>query len=191
MPAFRNIDVRENFDGVAVAHCGDIIAHDGLHAVFRQQIFVKVGKFIGVFYEIIEKAFDKSFCFHFFILRFRLSIKVCKHIRAQPVKRTLELVRQRDIRFARAVLDEIIYKIIDSVAVGASENAYTFFGQAFFRDKPVRERNLAGATRQEAAAFLNWLTREGVSATVRREMGADIEGACGQLRRRVLHEIRD
>ncbi len=56
---------------------------------------------------------------------------------------------------------------------------------------PVPERNLAGATRQEAAAFLNWLTREGVSATVRREMGADIEGACGQLRRRVLHEIRD
>ena len=28
-------------------------------------------------------------------------------------------------------------------------------------------------------------------ATVRREMGTDIEGACGQLRRRVLHEIRD
>ena len=56
---------------------------------------------------------------------------------------------------------------------------------------PVPERGLPGATRQEAAAFQAWLTREGASATVRREMGTDIEGACGQLRRRVLHEIRD
>lgn len=56
---------------------------------------------------------------------------------------------------------------------------------------PVPERGLPGATRQEAAAFQAWLTREGTSATVRREMGTDIEGACGQLRRRVLHEIRD
>lgn len=56
---------------------------------------------------------------------------------------------------------------------------------------PVPERNLAGATRQEAAAFQGWLTREHISATVRREMGTDIEGACGQLRRRILHELRD
>ena len=56
---------------------------------------------------------------------------------------------------------------------------------------PVLERNLAGATRQEAAAFQGWLTREHISATVRREMGTDIEGACGQLRRRILHELRD
>ena len=56
---------------------------------------------------------------------------------------------------------------------------------------PVPERSLAGATRQEAAAFQGWLTREHISATVRREMGTDIEGACGQLRRRILHELRD
>ena len=56
---------------------------------------------------------------------------------------------------------------------------------------PVPERNLAGATRQEAATFMNWLIREHISATVRREMGTDIEGACGQLRRRILHDLRD
>lgn len=56
---------------------------------------------------------------------------------------------------------------------------------------PVPERNLLGATRAEAEQFCKWLTDAHISATVRREMGTDIEGACGQLRRRVIHEIRE
>lgn len=55
---------------------------------------------------------------------------------------------------------------------------------------PVPERNLSGATRQQAQQFAAWLEREHISATVRREMGMDIEGACGQLRRRVSNELR-
>lgn len=55
---------------------------------------------------------------------------------------------------------------------------------------PVPERNLSGATRQQAQQFAAWLEREHISATVRREVGTDIEGACGQLRRRVSNELR-
>ncbi|MEG1523624.1 MAG: 23S rRNA (adenine(2503)-C(2))-methyltransferase RlmN [Clostridia bacterium] len=55
---------------------------------------------------------------------------------------------------------------------------------------PVRERGLAGVTRAEANQFCAWLTERNLSATVRREMGTDIEGACGQLRRRVIDEVR-
>ena len=55
---------------------------------------------------------------------------------------------------------------------------------------PVPERNLDGATRQEAQQFRMWLEREHISATVRREMGTDIEGACGQLRRKTIHAVR-
>lgn len=51
---------------------------------------------------------------------------------------------------------------------------------------PVKERNLLGTSRKDAETFRGWLEDKGVSATVRREMGADIDGACGQLRRRVL-----
>ena len=54
----------------------------------------------------------------------------------------------------------------------------------------VKERSLIGATRAHAEEFAGWLQREHISATVRREMGADIDGACGQLRRRVIHEIQ-
>ena len=55
---------------------------------------------------------------------------------------------------------------------------------------PVKERGLDGVTRTYAHQFREWLESMHISATVRREMGADIEGACGQLRRRVLNEIR-
>lgn len=51
---------------------------------------------------------------------------------------------------------------------------------------PVKERNLLGTSRKDAETFRGWLEDKGVSATVRREMGTDIDGACGQLRRRVL-----
>lgn len=55
---------------------------------------------------------------------------------------------------------------------------------------PVKERGLDGVTRTHAYRFCEWLEARHISATVRREMGADIEGACGQLRRRVLNETR-
>ncbi len=55
---------------------------------------------------------------------------------------------------------------------------------------PVKERGLDGVTRAYAHRFREWLEARHISATVRREMGADIEGACGQLRRRVLNELR-
>ena len=50
----------------------------------------------------------------------------------------------------------------------------------------VKERNLAAPSRRDVQAFLNRLELKHISATVRREMGADIDGACGQLRRRYL-----
>lgn len=46
----------------------------------------------------------------------------------------------------------------------------------------VKERNLAAASERGAQEFLKRLTDGGISATLRRRMGADIGGACGQLR---------
>ena len=54
----------------------------------------------------------------------------------------------------------------------------------------VKERSLMGSSRVHAEEFAGWLEKDHISATVRREMGADIDGACGQLRRRVIHEIQ-
>ena len=37
-------------------------------------------------------------------------------------------------------------------------------------------------------AFKNKLEKNGINVTIRREMGRDIDGACGQLRRRHSQE---
>ena len=55
----------------------------------------------------------------------------------------------------------------------------------------VKERNLIGTARAEAYKFVQLLESLKVSATVRRTMGEDIEGACGQLRNKILKENKE
>ncbi|SDF40301.1 23S rRNA (adenine(2503)-C(2))-methyltransferase RlmN [Sporolituus thermophilus] len=50
----------------------------------------------------------------------------------------------------------------------------------------VPERGLLRPDEKQIAAFEQALLRQNVNATVRREMGADIQAACGQLRKKVL-----
>lgn len=54
------------------------------------------------------------------------------------------------------------------------------------RLNPVAERGLAGSDKDTVAAFSRKLGELGISNTVRRTLGADIDGACGQLRRKYL-----
>ena len=50
----------------------------------------------------------------------------------------------------------------------------------------VKERGLKKPNEQRVQEFLRVLTDNGASATVRRTLGSDIDGACGQLRRKYL-----
>ncbi|MBR4359610.1 MAG: 23S rRNA (adenine(2503)-C(2))-methyltransferase RlmN [Clostridia bacterium] len=52
----------------------------------------------------------------------------------------------------------------------------------------VKERNLKGVSEAQVQSFLRVLDGRHISATRRREMGDDIEGACGQLRKRRMQE---
>ena len=52
----------------------------------------------------------------------------------------------------------------------------------------VPERGLTGVSEREVDAFKHVLEQKNISVTRRREMGDDIEGACGQLRRRYLSD---
>lgn len=49
---------------------------------------------------------------------------------------------------------------------------------------PIKERDFHRPSRENALNFKNKLEKSGINVTIRREMGADIDGACGQLRRR-------
>lgn len=53
---------------------------------------------------------------------------------------------------------------------------------------PVKERNYVESTYEQVQAFKNILEKNGINVTIRREMGRDIDGACGQLRRRQMEE---
>ena len=52
----------------------------------------------------------------------------------------------------------------------------------------VKENDLKSGTDKDAYRFMGVLEKAGLSATVRRKMGEDIDGACGQLRQRYLEE---
>ncbi len=55
----------------------------------------------------------------------------------------------------------------------------------------VKEKDLKGGSEKDAYRFMGVLEKGGISATVRRKMGEDIDGACGQLRRRYLEETEE
>ena len=48
---------------------------------------------------------------------------------------------------------------------------------------PIKERSYVQSERRQIEAFKNKLEKNGINVTIRREMGRDINGACGQLRR--------
>lgn len=51
---------------------------------------------------------------------------------------------------------------------------------------PVRERDCRRPDRRRIEAFRGMLEKRGISVTIRREMGRDIDASCGQLRRSYL-----
>lgn len=53
---------------------------------------------------------------------------------------------------------------------------------------PIKERDFEKPTREHAEKFKNKLEKNGINVTIRREMGSDIDGACGQLRRRHVNK---
>ena len=53
---------------------------------------------------------------------------------------------------------------------------------------PIKERDFKETAHPDVLAFKNKLEKNGINVTIRREMGRDIDGACGQLRKKVMDE---
>lgn len=51
---------------------------------------------------------------------------------------------------------------------------------------PIKERDFKQSDRKAVEEFKQYLEKRGINVTVRREMGRDIDGACGQLRKAIL-----
>ena len=55
----------------------------------------------------------------------------------------------------------------------------------------VKESGFVRSTEKDIEAFRKVLEKSGIEATVRKEMGGDINAACGQLRRDYVEKMRD
>ena len=53
---------------------------------------------------------------------------------------------------------------------------------------PIKERSFVRSTRQAVENFKIKLEKCGINVTIRREMGSDIDGACGQLRKSYMEK---
>ncbi len=53
---------------------------------------------------------------------------------------------------------------------------------------PIKERDFRQSKAPQIQAFKNRLEKDGINVTIRREMGRDIDGACGQLRRHYMED---
>lgn len=56
---------------------------------------------------------------------------------------------------------------------------------------PIKERNYRQSEAGRIRAFQNLLEKNKINGTIRREMGRDIDGACGQLRRKRMDSLQD
>ena len=110
---------------------------------------------------------------------------------AYPIEEVLDATRAYvEATGRRAIIEYALVRGVNSELAHADELAARLRGLRCHVNliplNAVRERDLHPPARREVDAFLRRLEARHISATVRREMGADIEGACGQLRRSVL-----
>lgn len=119
--------------------------------------------------------------------------KLMQVANAYSIKEVLDAVKYYFEKTKRRVIIE--YILIDGVN-DSLENARELYERSkgfsshinLINMNPVKEKNLRGISPQKQKAFLDELIRLGASATIRHSMGNDIEGACGQLRRRYTSE---
>lgn len=107
------------------------------------------------------------------------------------IDQTLDALKRYIGRTGRRVVIE--YALVDKVnceRAHAAELAARLRGMQCHVNliplNEVKERRWGAPSRRQVEDFLDELTRRHISATRRREMGDDIEGACGQLRRGAL-----
>lgn len=119
--------------------------------------------------------------------------KIMPIARRYPIRDLMAAVRRYVKRTGRRVLIE--YALIDSLnskPEHAVQLSKLLAGLQCHVNliplNPVKERALQPASPEAVKAFMDTLTERNVSVTIRREMGRDIAGACGQLRNHYLKE---
>lgn len=111
--------------------------------------------------------------------------------RAHPIAELLEAARYyfektgRRVIFEYTLISGVNDRLADARTLAAILRGFPAHVN-IIRLNYVKEKGLKPSSAADTKAFLAELEKLKVSATLRRTMGADIEGACGQLRRKFV-----
>lgn len=113
--------------------------------------------------------------------------------KAYTIKQLMEACKYYFEKTNRRILYEyILIKDVNSSIQNAQELARLLKGQNCMVNlinlNEVKENNLKRCLPQTSQAFFDTLKQSKINVTMRRSLGNDIDGACGQLRRRVIKE---
>ncbi len=118
--------------------------------------------------------------------------KIMPISRAYKIEDVLDATRYYFKKTGRRVIIEYtLIKGINDSEANAKELASRLKGILclvnVIKLNPVKEKNFVPPTRKDVYDFAEYLTKYKQEATVRRTMGDDIDGACGQLRKNFIN----
>lgn len=123
----------------------------------------------------------------------KIRSKIMKINNAYSIKQVMEAVKEYErIARRRVTFEYILLKDVNDKIEHADELSDIIRGTLAYVNlipyNPVDEKSYQRSSDHTVHAFLDRLTKRGVTATVRKEFGADIDAACGQLRAKQTYE---
>ncbi len=181
----------DNYDNV-IAFLKRATSPEGL-GISSRNISLSTCGLVPEIYRLIEEALPITLCISLHAHNDELRNHIMPINRQYPIHQVLKAVKAYTERTGRRAIIEyaLIANLNDAESDAAAlakllENINCHVNLIPLNNVP--ERNLQGSSRKRAEEFSTSLKAKRVSATVRRSLGSDIEGACGQLRQRHLHE---
>ncbi len=119
--------------------------------------------------------------------------KLMKINKRYPLKELIEATKEYiKIADRRVTFEYILLKNINDSYEDAVNLAKLIKGVLAYVNlipyNEVKENEFKRSDKSRVHEFLDWLTKLGVHAQIRKEFGSDISAACGQLRAKVEHE---
>lgn len=167
---------------------------DGIQLSLRNVSLSSCG-IVPRIYDLAAEKLPVTLCISLHAPNDELRRKTMPVANTWSIREILEACRHYIRETGRRVIFE--YALVDGLNAGeaqASELADLLRGMQCHVNliplNEVKERHLKGVSEDTVSAFLKVLENRHISATRRRELGDDIEGACGQLRRKTIFESR-
>lgn len=168
-----------------------LVTHDEGMRISARNISLSTSGLVPEMNRLIDEAPPVTLCVSLHAPRNEVRDRIMPINRKNPIERVLDAAKRYEAQTGRRVIFE--YALILGVNDGMEDakllarrlkNIHCHVNLIPLND--VAKSDLHGVSRHDAERFMTWLTDRGISATIRRELGTDIEGACGQLRRHVL-----